>query len=153
VFGPDAKKRIWLMLDGDELYVDRNGDGDLTGKEKKAEELPIPKPNKIQQVTSFLRHIPTPQGKITVEVTRTLYDRIRNNHCVSVWLGMRQRSRAVFSGRVAPKSLCGCSALLSSWDCSFRRHRFSSTLEQLRKEIEMREMNDSGSGLGRSTGG
>src|SRR5213082_1262207 len=32
VFGPEAKTRIWLVLDGDTLYVDRNGDGDLTEK-------------------------------------------------------------------------------------------------------------------------
>ncbi len=30
VFGPEAKKRVWLALDGDTLYVDRNGNGDLT---------------------------------------------------------------------------------------------------------------------------
>ena len=30
VFGPDAKDRVWLALDGDHLYVDRNGNGDLT---------------------------------------------------------------------------------------------------------------------------
>jgi len=30
VFGPDAKTRVWLVLDGDTLYVDRNGNGDLT---------------------------------------------------------------------------------------------------------------------------
>src|SRR2546426_8963290 len=30
VFGPEAKTRIWLVLDGDTLYVDRNGNGDLT---------------------------------------------------------------------------------------------------------------------------
>ena len=28
-FGPDAKSRAWLVLDGDTLYVDRRGDGDL----------------------------------------------------------------------------------------------------------------------------
>jgi hypothetical protein len=32
VFGPEAKMRVWLVLDGNVLYVDRNGDGDLTGK-------------------------------------------------------------------------------------------------------------------------
>jgi hypothetical protein len=31
VFGPEAKTRVWLVADGDFLYVDRNGDGDLTG--------------------------------------------------------------------------------------------------------------------------
>ncbi len=30
VFGPQAKQRVWLVLDGDTLYVDRNGNGDLT---------------------------------------------------------------------------------------------------------------------------
>ena len=30
VFGSDAKHRVWLVHDGDSLYVDRNGNGDLT---------------------------------------------------------------------------------------------------------------------------
>src|SRR4051794_32966947 len=30
VFGPEAKTRVWLVLDGGTLYVDRNGNGDLT---------------------------------------------------------------------------------------------------------------------------
>ena len=29
-YGPEAKARVWLVLDGDVLYVDRNGNGDLT---------------------------------------------------------------------------------------------------------------------------
>src|SRR5947207_1342564 len=34
-FGPEAKMRVWLVQDGDTLYVDRNGNGDLTeGGEK-----------------------------------------------------------------------------------------------------------------------
>jgi RNA polymerase sigma factor (sigma-70 family) len=28
--GPEAKKRVWLVVDGETLYVDRNGNGDLT---------------------------------------------------------------------------------------------------------------------------
>jgi len=32
VFGPEARSRVWLVLDGDTLYVDRNGNGDLTEK-------------------------------------------------------------------------------------------------------------------------
>jgi hypothetical protein len=35
VFGADAKTRIWIVQDGDCLYVDRNGNGDLTEKDKK----------------------------------------------------------------------------------------------------------------------
>jgi hypothetical protein len=30
VFGPEARTRTWLVLDGTTLYVDRNGNGDLT---------------------------------------------------------------------------------------------------------------------------
>jgi hypothetical protein len=30
VFGTDATTRIWMVLDGNTLYVDRNGNGDLT---------------------------------------------------------------------------------------------------------------------------
>ena len=30
VFGAEAKTRVWLVLDGDTLYVDRNANGDLT---------------------------------------------------------------------------------------------------------------------------
>jgi hypothetical protein len=30
VFGPEAAKRVWLVHDGDVLYVDRNGNGALT---------------------------------------------------------------------------------------------------------------------------
>jgi hypothetical protein len=30
VFGPDANERVWIVRDGDTLYVDRNGNGDLT---------------------------------------------------------------------------------------------------------------------------
>ncbi|HEY7329344.1 MAG TPA: hypothetical protein VH592_17010 [Gemmataceae bacterium] len=30
VFGREAKTRVWLAIDGDTLYVDRNGNGDLT---------------------------------------------------------------------------------------------------------------------------
>ena len=30
VFGPEAQNRAWLVLSGNDLYVDRNGNGDLT---------------------------------------------------------------------------------------------------------------------------
>ncbi|OAI54443.1 hypothetical protein AYO44_14975 [Planctomycetaceae bacterium SCGC AG-212-F19] len=30
VFGPEAKSRAWVVIDGDALYVDRNCNGDLT---------------------------------------------------------------------------------------------------------------------------
>jgi hypothetical protein len=35
VFGADAKHRVWLVQDGNTLYVDRNGNGDLTEADEK----------------------------------------------------------------------------------------------------------------------
>src|SRR5262245_31347451 len=35
VFGPEASTRVWVVLDGANVYVDRNGDGDLTGPGEK----------------------------------------------------------------------------------------------------------------------
>lgn len=35
VFGPEAAFRVWTVLDGDVLYVDRNGNGDLTDEDEK----------------------------------------------------------------------------------------------------------------------
>jgi hypothetical protein len=35
VLGPEAKDRVWLVKDGNVLYVDRNSDGDLTARGKK----------------------------------------------------------------------------------------------------------------------
>jgi len=40
VFGPVAKTRVWIVLDGDTLYVDRNGNGDLT---EEGEKVGLPK--------------------------------------------------------------------------------------------------------------
>src|SRR5262249_51302052 len=35
VFGAEAKTRVWLVLDGDVLHVDRNGNGDLSEAPKR----------------------------------------------------------------------------------------------------------------------
>jgi hypothetical protein len=35
VLGPEARDRVWLVKDGNVLYVDRNGNGDLTEPAKK----------------------------------------------------------------------------------------------------------------------
>jgi hypothetical protein len=37
VFGPHRQQRIWLVLDGTTLYVDRNGNGDLTEPDERME--------------------------------------------------------------------------------------------------------------------
>ncbi len=35
LFGPQAETRVWLVFDGDTLYVDRNHNGDLTSPDKR----------------------------------------------------------------------------------------------------------------------
>jgi hypothetical protein len=37
VFGPETKTRVWLILDGDTLYVDRNSNGDLTEEDERVQ--------------------------------------------------------------------------------------------------------------------
>ncbi len=37
VFGPEAKTRVWIVVDGEVLYVDRNGNGDLTEADERVE--------------------------------------------------------------------------------------------------------------------
>jgi hypothetical protein len=42
VFGPEAKERVWLVLDGKTLFVDRNANGDLT---EEGERVGVKTPN------------------------------------------------------------------------------------------------------------
>ena len=52
VLGPEAKTRVWLVHDGDVVYVDRNGNGDLTeGDERIAADPKWSKPE--ENVFSF----------------------------------------------------------------------------------------------------
>jgi len=41
VFGPEAKTCVWLILDGDVLYADKNGNGDLTEKGERIKQVPL----------------------------------------------------------------------------------------------------------------
>lgn len=60
VFGPDAKDRVWLVLDGDTLYVDRNGDGNLTDPGEKV--ATQKKPNRDPEEYGYLFAV----GDVTV---------------------------------------------------------------------------------------
>src|SRR5215471_11894944 len=46
VLGPQAKTRVWLVLDGKALYADCTGKGDLTGPGKRLKNA-IPKNTKM----------------------------------------------------------------------------------------------------------
>src|SRR5688572_9642256 len=59
VFGPKADYRVWLVLDGDTLFVDRNGNGDLTEKgESTTPESTNTDPCSFQKIT-----LQRPDGK------------------------------------------------------------------------------------------
>jgi hypothetical protein len=82
VFGPEAKARVWLVLDGDTLYVDRNGSGDLTEKGKRfpcASKLGGDRSTYLAEIREFpvLPEIPTNGGKkyTRFHVTHTLLNK------------------------------------------------------------------------------
>lgn len=52
VIGPEAKKRVWLVVDGETLYVDRNGNGDLTEANKRVEG-----PKKLDFAPGMYKHM------------------------------------------------------------------------------------------------
>ncbi len=41
VFGPEAKQSVWLVIDGEDLYVDRNANGDLTDEGDRVTRKPL----------------------------------------------------------------------------------------------------------------
>ncbi len=53
VFGPEAKTRVWLVHDGDTLYVDRNGNGDLTEFGEKVQATPGDGTDPAEGIFSF----------------------------------------------------------------------------------------------------
>ena len=73
VFGPQAKERVWLVLDGDTLYVDRNGNGDLTEPGERFKLPPYPVrhlPSQLRTVTVGELRVGRPLGWLEVHTTR-----------------------------------------------------------------------------------
>jgi hypothetical protein len=66
VFGPEAKFRVWLVQDGDTLYVDRNGNGDLTEPGEKAT---------WNSKTCEVGLVSSPDGKLRYRMTLKQYPR------------------------------------------------------------------------------
>src|SRR5438309_5057662 len=67
VFGADAKIRVWVVLDGDVMYLDRNGNGDLTEPgnrmdAKFSRHYPdVPRPELAERREFDIDRIPRPQ--------------------------------------------------------------------------------------------
>jgi hypothetical protein len=57
VYGPEAKTRVWPVVDGDVLYADRKGDGDLTAKDQR-----FPKEYLAQGIVFQVGTIPARNG-------------------------------------------------------------------------------------------
>jgi hypothetical protein len=53
VLGPEAKTRVWLVLDGDTLYVDRNANGELTEPGERIKPAPGPDTDLEEGVYKF----------------------------------------------------------------------------------------------------
>jgi hypothetical protein len=64
VIGPEAKQCVWLVVDGTTLYVDRNGNGDLTDPDERV--LPGDR--------GLLTQIPTANGKATYNLRVCKHD-------------------------------------------------------------------------------
>lgn len=93
VFGPDADFRVWLVLDGTTLYVDRNGNGDLTEPDKRVSA-------EYHQGENFgfkPGKIGTPDGKIKYSLNQ-----VRRHETgsldMSLTLESRRYARAGFDG-------------------------------------------------------
>jgi hypothetical protein len=67
LFGPQAKVRVWLVLDGDTVYLDRNGDGDLTDKEERFAKADNCKDVEIADPDGKTRYVITSVGVFRVD--------------------------------------------------------------------------------------
>jgi len=63
-FGEKAEFKVWVVLDGDVVYIDRNGNGDLT-EEGEREELKVREKNLVRQAGRGLTHR-LPDANVTV---------------------------------------------------------------------------------------
>ena len=55
VFGPEAAFRVWVVIDGDVVYIDRNGNGDLTEADER-KELKEQEQNLVRQASMGLTY-------------------------------------------------------------------------------------------------
>jgi hypothetical protein len=65
VFGPEATTRVWLVLDGDMLYADRNGNGDLTEEGEQLVAAPITGSSGSKGREWKVGDVTAPGGKVT----------------------------------------------------------------------------------------
>jgi hypothetical protein len=75
VFGPEAKTRAWLVLDDEAVYLDRNGNGDLTEEGERLGEFrthPRPEPrNPVAEYREFVQEIRGKDGVLHPPLLRS----------------------------------------------------------------------------------
>jgi hypothetical protein len=59
LFGPQAKVRVWIVLDGQTVYLDRNADGDLTANHERFENFSACKDIEIADADGKTRYVIT----------------------------------------------------------------------------------------------
>jgi hypothetical protein len=80
VFGPEAQTRVWLVRDGDTLYVDRNGNRDLTDAGERL------RPTDFKKVVISVPQDPPPMerdfeiGDIVEDGTKSRHTGLKVNH-------------------------------------------------------------------------
>jgi len=114
VFGPEARFRVWLVQDGDVLYVDRNGNGDLTESgeriEKKKGEAGSRRWEGIDLTDGPRKHSITHVTEMTVTEAYVgdskEFARIRGKHdqAVNTWIGVRAE-RSADDDRLLPNEI------------------------------------------------
>jgi hypothetical protein len=90
VFGPEAAKRVWLVHDGDVLYVDRNGNGDLTeyGDRVRSAKLTPRLTESNVQLFFDVRDLEPMGGKVALKYSRIAVMRVKDRgYFVGVELG------------------------------------------------------------------
>jgi hypothetical protein len=76
LFGPEARLGVWVVLDGETLYVDRDADGDLTGADERF----------ATESDCKAVEIADPDGK-----TRYVIDRVQTDHSLYTPKMLRER--------------------------------------------------------------
>jgi WD40 repeat protein len=98
VFGLEAEKRVWLIHDGDTLYVDRNSDGDLTEPDERVAAKETGEPTGQGVFYFEAGALPdTPKSHECLEVGWSKIDYLReNNRFVRAALDADPQTRGCF---------------------------------------------------------
>jgi hypothetical protein len=114
VFGPEAKFRAWLVQDGDVLYVDRNGNGDLTEDGERIEKAQSDAGNRRWDVGDLtdgeLKHTIRQVAEMAVTEASVgdarEFARIKGKHdaAVNTWIMVRAE-RATSDDRPLPRHI------------------------------------------------